>query len=591
MTLSTPNVRHASQQALDEMLSAVWRARANPDVADPMAAQAVALARSICADEGRLGQACLLHATTRYRLFDYAGSLQLAIEAAELLQTSGDVKGRARAMNLCFIIHIETGELIRALEMARRALADARARGDRLEQARLLLNQAVVFDMNEEFGAAVRCLNESIALFEENGTARGELFVARVNLADAIMGQAEREGTAGHAKEEQRLRQCAAATIPGFEADAPPGALNTWISLKARLGAIEDARLGAITYLRRLRRAGHVERFRAYALLAVGELHVQAGRPDKGAHRLQRAVAILRAAKNWSHLGQTEARLARLYAERGDFAQALRWQRQAYEDGRRLSGFQQELRWRLAALEREAEARRVRRVEERMHEQRLAVIGRLLTEIYHALVGPIQSTHAVLNHCTAQLAAGITGPGLVPGLSQVLAQVDEATALVRQLKMFSYRAAPQSMEVSLTQSVQDAWNGVALWRRSAPAPLRISGERSAIVDVDAQRLAVLLRILFIEAERGGAAEDVRVEIGRTASAAFLRVSFSGIRSAAAAITSVGLTLCAEIAQEMNGQLLRAASPAEILCFELRLPQRTGDTPVQSAARSDASDAA
>jgi tetratricopeptide (TPR) repeat protein len=564
-------------QLLDLLLSSAHAARATPERADELAAQAIALARASGAGELRLGRACLMQATARYRLFDYPRSFQLALEAAELLGRAEDAKGRARAMNLCLAVSIETGELIRALDTVRRALTDARARGDRLEQARLLVNQAVVFDLTEESDAAVRCLAEAIELFEAVGTAPGELFVARVNLDEVLMGQAERAGALGRTEDAMQLRRRVAATLPAFDAGAQPAAVNTWISVKARLGDIEQARTAAVHFLRRIRAAGHVERFRAYALLAVGELHVQAGRPGKGAHRLRRAAEILRAAENWSHLGQVEVRLARLYAESGDFVQALRWQRQAENDGHRLHGAQQELRWRLAALEREAEARRARRREEAMHAQRLAVVGRLISEVYHALAEPIAATHAILTDCVNQLDAGEAERDLVPKLTELLERVDAAAALVRQLKMFSYRAAPQSMDVTLGQAVEDAWKGLSVRRGAEPVSMAIVGDQGVVVEVDAQRLAVLLRILLIEVEPREPGDVVRVEIERSAGGATLRLSCRGARALRSSGGTVGVTLCAEIAQEMGGQLMRAAAPADVLCFELRLPVARTDS--------------
>jgi tetratricopeptide (TPR) repeat protein len=556
--------------SLESLLSSARAAHASPGRAHVLAGQAVAMARQASAGDALLGQACLLQATYSYRLFNYVDSYVLALEASELLGRCGDHKRRARAVNLCFIINIETGELIRALDCVRRALTDARRRGDLREQARLLLNQAVVFDITEEYDAAVRCLDEAIELLTRLDNAEHELFFTRVNLAEVHMGHAERlQADGGSHGQALAFRVRAAEILPDFRPDAPLAALNTWISLKSRLGDIAQARSAAACYLQRLRSAGHGKRYRTYALLALGEYHVQAGRPDKGAQRLKRAIEIMRGAENRSHLGQTEQRLARLFAAEGNHAQALQWQRMARQDDMRLHGEQQNLRWRLAALEREAEARRAQRHELLIHTQRLAVIGRLLSEIYHALAEPIMHTQRILAGCVERFDAGEAMPATL--LQQVIEQIDAASALVRQLKMFSYRAAPQSMELALGVAVVEAWEGMVLWRRGAAVPMQVVGERAALVQVDAQRLAVLLRILLIEADRAGPTDTIQVEIARHDDGVRLQLRCQRGSRVAMATGSVGVTLCAEIAQEMGGHLMRSATPAGVLCFELQLP--------------------
>jgi len=539
-----------------------------------LACEAVALARAGAVDDALLGRACLLQADFSYRLFDYAGSYERALEATDLLGRSGDEERRAAAANLCLVICIETGDLTRALDYARRELELARRNGDVAHLAQLLHNQAVVFDIMEEYEAAVPCLVESAALHAASADGAHGAFFACVNLAALHVTHADRLMSAGDVQGAQRARDAAREALPEIDFDANFAALQSWISVKAQLGDIGAARAGALGYLRLVRRAGHVQRYATYALLAMAEYHVQAGRRDKGAHRLQRAIAKLRKARNGSHLSLTEARLASVYAEAGDHANALKWMRQAHVDRARLQDEQHRLRCRLAAIEREAEPRRAKRREAVAHAQRLAVIGRMMAEIYHALAGPLERTQRLIAPWVRQDGTADLSPVTEEALKQVIVAIDEAAALVRQLKMFSYRAAPQPMEVDLEAAVREAWVGLALWRRSGAQPLVLQTDGRTVVHVDAQRLGVLLRILLIEVGKIEPLDAVRVRLDSDESEVCMHVACS--QGSADKGSAVGVALCEEIAQEMGGQLARVAvAPQAAMQFELCLPASAG----------------
>jgi tetratricopeptide (TPR) repeat protein len=542
--------------------------------AEALAGEAVLLARHRSVGEALLGRACGTQAWFRHQLFDYAGSYELALEASVLLERSADALRRNRAVNLCFVICIETGDLIRALYWAGRALAQARAEGDTAQQALLLHNQAVVFEVVEEFDAAIRCMEEAVELFSALPDRAPAVFFSRVNLAEARLNHADRLSAAGHPVRAKEQRRLAEAVLPAFDETANPAALPTWVTAKARLGALAEARSAALVCVQKVRKSGNVRRYSTYALLALGEYHVQNGRPDKGAQRFIRAIAKLRAAENRSHLGQAEQRLASVYAAEGNPNEALRWLRQARLDSARLQSDTQKVRWRLAALERDSARRQRQREEELMHAQRLAVVGRLMAEIYHALAQPLADTQRLLSQCAAEVD-GASSPEATPeatreALRRVIERIDTASALARQLKMFSYRAAPHSSEIELHAAVRDAWGGMATWRHHALPPLEPSGDRDAAAQVDAQRLAVLLRILLIEAGRHAPEEAPQVDIRLGDAFARLRLCFANPGAAADPTQSVGVTLCGEIAREMNGTLRLDAVDGR-LCFELNLP--------------------
>jgi C4-dicarboxylate-specific signal transduction histidine kinase len=257
-----------------------------------------------------------------------------------------------------------------------------------------------------------------------------------------------------------------------------------------------------------------------------------------------------------------------MHVARGQYAQALACMRTAHMDRSRLQIEQTRLRCRLSALERKAVQRRTARLETLMHTQRLAVVGRLMADIYHALDAPIALTHQALARCIEPVPPA----ALTAALGQVIEQIDAVTALARQLKMFSYRAAPQAMVVGLHESLQEAWTGVALWRRGSARRLCVSGDLGTQVQVDVQRLAVLLRILLIEIDKAEPTEALAARIARGERCS--RMELGGPAADARATTtdpSVGVTLCQEIVQEMGGWLTRSVAASGASGFVLELP--------------------
>lgn len=350
--------------------------------------------------------------------------------------------------------------------------------------------------------------------------------------------------------------------------DAPDlqdaGVLCAWLDLKTGQCDLAAARRNALRYLVRLRRAGTDAPFRHHAQMVVAEYHFHSGRPDKGASRLERVVARLREAGSPERVADVSQRLAHMHAAAGDHARALACLRQARSDRAVRQSQLGHLRARLATLKRELQQRH----EAAAHRQRLAVVGRLMSDIHHALGQPIALMHRTLAGCTAPLPP----QALAQALHQVIEQVDQATGLARQIRMFSYRAAPQAMVVDLHDSLREAWDGVALWRGGVVRELQVSGELATQVRVDAQRLAVLLRILLIEADKAALLE-ARIACGVRFNRLELTCPAGTAGNLAAGDTSVGLTLCREIAHEMGGRLTRTVAARGHLGFTLELPAR------------------
>jgi C4-dicarboxylate-specific signal transduction histidine kinase len=150
-----------------------------------------------------------------------------------------------------------------------------------------------------------------------------------------------------------------------------------------------------------------------------------------------------------------------------------------------------------------------------------------------------------------------------------VARLDEAAALTRQLKMFSYRAAPQPMQIDLLAAWNDACANVALWRATSPDALAIAVGASALVHADAQRLAVLLSILLIEVLPGTHSEAPSVRIVSEGRRTTLHVEAARHRGDHPE-PGVGVTLCEEIAREMGGELGYRHDASGRLRFRLTL---------------------
>jgi tetratricopeptide (TPR) repeat protein len=502
---------------------------------------------------------------------------------------------------------LATGDLARVLQDTRNALLRAAPGRERTELMRALYNRAVMFSVTEQHEEAIHVMAEAVDWIRQDRLLplahqrhmQAGLAVMRHDYADAL----ESRGCGPAARQQRML-----AGMDRWHVDLDPGmpgepdlqdlgALGAWFALKARLGDLAGARRGALRYLSLLRRCGTGQRCRLHALMALAEYHFHSGRPDKGANRLKRVITLLRAAGSSSRAPDASQRLARMYAAAGHYAPALAWARQARAEHATLQGERASLHARLAALEREVVQRRAQRQEALVHRQRLAVVGRLMSDISYALAIPITLAHSTLACCMERASP----QAVSVALRRVIDQVDKATSLARQLRMFSYRAAPQARVVDLHESLREAWDGMAPWRCGAVRALRVSGEPGAQVRVDAQRLAVLLRILLIEADQAAPAAPLSARIARGAQCSRMELSCrtvedaddlcGGPRAAAEAgersdsgrgglpssgadtmaDASVGVTLCRQIVQEMGGRLTRAAAAPGRVGFLLELP--------------------
>jgi len=112
---------------------------------------------------------------------------------------------------------------------------------------------------------------------------------------------------------------------------------------------------------------------------------------------------------------------------------------------------------------------------------------------------------------------------------------------------------------------------MAIGRSGPREPLALHGVAPPQVRGDAQRLAVLLRILLIEIERLGGPQAPQVMLSMNGSAVRVLFASPAREADASAVGGVGFTLCEEIAREMQGGLWRMDAPRGELRVALELP--------------------
>ena len=523
------------------------------------------------ANETSLGRVELQAARLEAQLGRGRQAYERALRAKARLHAAGNPAHAAQAAATCVEICIETGDLGHALEHLQEAQGLARTEGDLPSLARLLFQQAGIFLCVNELETATRCCEEVllIAARSPDPGLADTCENARAALAFSHARQARTLERHGRPDEARLARTRALEALPHGAAASPFESLHLAIHARALLGDVGGARRTAALFLRRARWRGREPGWTAQLWLTMGLFYQYAARADRGIVRYERALAAVQSVLHPAELADTLQMLAHAHAAGGQHDQALRWLRRSREI-RTVARLEQEhLRFRVAARERDREARRLERQTEALHAQRLAVVGRLMAQIYHALGAPLAAAHEVLELSLAD-AREREPRVLAERLRGVMARINEAALLTRQLKMFSYRAAPQIAALDLPLALQEAWQGLAMGRGTAVGPLVLHGVAPPQVGGDAQRLAVLLRILLLELERLAGGLAPRVEI--TTRDGVVRTSFwcPAARGAAQA-PSVGYTLCEEIATEMQGGLRALPSADGELCLALDLP--------------------
>ncbi|MCX2865582.1 hypothetical protein OOZ63_27545 [Paucibacter sp. PLA-PC-4] len=496
---------------------------------------------------------------------------ELALGTDQLIGRLDERRRSVLAAWLCGAVCIDMGDHAGALKHLHCGLNLAREAEDAAMEVMLLINLTHLFECVEDVDAAASCAAAAHARANSTPGWPPSALCAAV-LAAARVARAEALDRQGFREEALVERRRAVADLPAHECRDDWFELDASLYALARLERVDDARALVPRYVSACRRLRPGDLRRAHYLMTISAWYVAVGDSDRAIRSMQRSL------RRMDSLGRRHAwlvgarRLANLQAATGRHQEAVVLLRRARSMREQVESGQVSVQSRLNMLERQVEARVVERRSEFQHTERLALIGRLMSQIYHSLEAPVRGVCSSLQRCVDDFASMSTDE-LARALAGVIANVDEATRLARQLKMFSYRSAPQQMAVNLAQALQDAWSGIGFPASADHAPVVPRGDAFAEVSCDIQRLAVLLRILLLEIERigGGSAPCVRVRVRGNRAGISLDIS----RGLGAAVSpGVGLTLCEEIAREMQGSLQVTEIVPGRLRFGLELPARS-----------------
>jgi signal transduction histidine kinase len=590
-------VSAAPPQAQDlrvQALAAVQRAQDLHDRGQASAAQAVAqsavtLARE-CNDIAALGWGLMVLSRTHGAQGQLAQAHVVATEAYPLLGACGDLRRQLWALNTCANVEKESGNIARAIDLWRQGLAAAQGL-DAPAQVALtpLVGLANCMFETDEYPQAIEYLRQALALALRLPQEREWQLNLATRLAAMHVLYARFLGKQGRTTEAAAQRQTAAAALPAlgpadWNLSSAMGlaSLCSQIPVLAFLGQTASARQASAAVLRAVRVSEVGLMARGFALAVVAELHRENGRLHLATAHLRRSFATHKTG------GATQTALGNLknlidaWASSGAYRQALVYQKElrTLRAGMRLQA--SALRSRLDAIERHNERLRGEADKALAHSRRLVVIGRLIAQTHHALDTPVERARALTT--SAQECRNCAE--LAPVIEALVQSIDSAAAVVSQLKLFTYRSAPEPAAVLLREALRQAWQDLAPHARTGGVMIQISDDPPLHAWADAQGLGILLRVLLIEITLlpGLTALDARIQV-MAADKVLLEVLATGTAAAHHSANTLGLTLCQEIALEMGGDLQVDQQASRLHC-RLQLPAaRTHARPLPSALGS------
>jgi tetratricopeptide (TPR) repeat protein len=559
--------------------------------AGEQATRALALARQ-CGDRHITGWASWVIGFVMYDAGNYLSAYASATEAYRLLEACGDVSRQLSALVVCANVYMYSDDNASRVELLRKGLPLAVGPDHASVRCKLLRNLADGLCDNNEHAEAIECLNEALAL-ALHSPQRSQLSLSLASqLANVHLKRADHLHRLGQAERARAQLAAAARTLPPLGAESWRSmsiqtCYGMWsqVAVLASVGQVAAARHAAASCIKFTRQSkGNLINV-GQSLTALASLYRRQGQWQPAIRCELRLLRIWRAANYESEIIISLRRLSELHARVGAHDRALAVRKELATHQSRQRQESGALRCRLAAIERQAERRRLQAREALAHAQRLAIIGRLIAETHHALATPIASARLL---STRALACAADPDALRPMLAELSQLIDRATALISQLKLFSYRSALQPMVLSLHEALLDAWRGLDAHLGSRVADLRVSGQTQLQVWCDAQRLGIMLKVLLIELTQQADAGAALVVIGAQMAAGdadtvLLHIQALGKPASSAggqaAAASLGAALCMEIAAEMQGELRSADDDGAVRRYRLQLPDAAAALPM------------
>jgi tetratricopeptide (TPR) repeat protein len=594
--MTGPSSSGMSSAAPEPLVAAAEQAfnRYELGAAIDFADQAVALCRD-GTSAGTLGWALMVLARSHGARGNSATAYAHALEAYELLGECGNIQRQLRALNVCAMVHFRAGDQREAIQLIERGIAIAQQHQIGDPCVTMLFNLSILLFDGGEHLEALRCCDEALAIVEKSairrdaiGGLRSHKAWIRVELAAKLSLSPQQH----QADIDSLLAQAAFDLPPLPELPCPQSGDSTDWPIKQIFHSLKplmvlkrwpEAKRATTLYVRHAVCHSGSLRARVNALTALSAWHECQGQSGRAiACMLSAFQRAGRISDNRTFVTHAR-RLEGLYAQSGDFHAALSVRRSVQRRHADTRATEHALRVRLSVIQRETARRLQLAREAQSHNERLAVIGRLIAQTYHALSAPVQSVSDLIGQARTRAAAVTDGnlEGLRRLLDAVVERIDAVYALVSQLKLYAYRSAPQASLVMVKSALHEAWSGMAPHvGSSASRPLLVDGNDEARIWCDVQRLGIMLKLLFIQLLQHAPLRDSGVAVRALVHAdgrkqvqlRIAREPLQGETGAADHVLPVGALLCAEIVAEMNGRLVSTQDAAGVCRFDIELPQ-------------------
>jgi tetratricopeptide (TPR) repeat protein len=574
MPAALPQLRAAAREAVERAEADLKAGLA--ETAQAQAQQALEITRP-CGDEHLQGRALLVLAISCFTLGEHVSRTHLAAtEAYALLGASDDLPRQLKALNIRSIVECGSGNIAHGIELLQEGLALAVGAACRSIRVNLLNNLAKCLAESGDLAEALRCVTEAVAIVQEDRADPEKLAEMRSRLATLHGAIGEDLEKLGQHSEAATHREAAVRLLPELdETRLHTAALRTYMLLTLRtqvLGSVAQwpaARKAAAALLRLSRRPGIGAKARHEALETMAEFHHRRGLPSLALRYEQRYMRWILTLGYPGLATHRLDRIAGLHARLEQWEPALGCRKELARLELQERSADAILRSRLAANERAQARARREALQQRAHTQRLAVIGRLISQTHHALHGRVTQVQQL---CLQALQSP-NQPGLRSRIEQVNEAVDNAAGLVSQLKLFCYRSIPEPTELLLHDALLSASQGLAQYPHPPDAQIDIGSPVPAHVWADGQRLGILLKVLLIEVTQRQGFPLMQVHIqADSPDTVMLQITADTPAAAPFDTCSIGMTLCAEMASEMNG-CLQTEEQAAGMHVSLQLPRR------------------
>jgi diguanylate cyclase (GGDEF)-like protein len=365
-----------SRSRVDALADEAWSIRfTDRDRADALAREALALAE---AEGYGVGIALALRTLGVHRYYfgsDYEGALDLLQRALVLLDSAGEVRGRADVLNGIGYIHVRRGEHLQGVRLHFQALEIQRATHDLVGESNTLTNLGTAAYLAGDYGPALEHLEASLMLRERIGDRTATAYsLMNIGVVHGQLGDLERlleymnQALAIHQKGDvQAARACLMnmgnAYMQLGQYDRGLSYLD--LALKSMsgqgphldhahclrvIGQVHERRgdeATALSYFEQSLEMAHgldARVFEPEILIHIGRIKARLGDVISGLAHVRQALVLAEAHGDREHVHEAHEALAEAYERQGDAARALEHHRAFHSIWREVYGTETNLR-------------------------------------------------------------------------------------------------------------------------------------------------------------------------------------------------------------------------------------------------------